>query len=251
MSNQFKNITIVLVEPAYAGNIGAVVRAMDNMGVSRLKLVKPCNHLATEGIMFASNSLHLLEKAEVFSSLEEALEEHELVIGTSARFRNRRTEVTKIWDLQEIQELQTQSLSTAFVFGRERIGLTNEEMDLCNDWVTIPTFGDNTSLNLAQSVMVILYEYSKQFHQKIPNPYQENTQPLAPSSEVEETKKHLFRILEAINFIKEGKRPTIWSNFSDLVARCRMTEKDTRLLRGFFNRVEIALGTKPPRKSSK
>lgn len=241
MNSLLKQSRIVLVEPSQPGNVGAAARAMNNMGVTRLHLVNPCDYFDQEAKKFAANSHFILDQAQVFESLEQAVSDCHLIIGTSARFRDRHKTVEKLWQLDQLIP-RDQELNIAFVFGRERTGLTNEEMAVCNEWVHIPTFGESSSLNLAQAVIVVLYEFSKLTEVPL-RPYSKTTPP-ALSKDVEGLKHHLFQVLESIGFLKPGKRATLWSSFSDLLGRAKATELDISLIRGILHKVELALKRK-------
>lgn len=253
MSNSYyfpSQFSIVLVEPSHPGNIGATARAMNNMGIQQLRLVNPCDHLHSDAKKFAANSHNILENAQIFSSAKEAVADCQHVIATSARFRDRHRQVTRLWDLpQEIQTLPKNS-SIALLFGRERVGLNNEEMDLCHEWVYIPTFGESSSLNLAQSAIVMLYEISKGFSLD-QSPPQKITSPLASSGQIEGIKSHLLQVLKATGFLKDGYKAPVWADFADLIGRAKPNEKDIKIIRGFLNRIEVSLGTKKTNRQKK
>lgn len=233
---------VILVEPTHPGNVGSTARAMNNMGASDLRLVNPCDHLDREAYRLASNSEKILESATVYNSLEEAVSDCQLIIGTSSRARDRQQEVSSLWDLNKLLTSFPIKTKTALVFGRERSGLTNREMDLCNGWVTIPTFGKSFSLNLAQAVILVLYEYSKSVN--LPEDYNEKKLPPAKSKNLEGLKEHLFLLLDKINYIKPGKKDSLWSNFSDLLSRSKADENEVRMLRGFLHKVELYIKRK-------
>ena len=144
------NIRIILVETSHPGNIGAVARAMKNMCLEQLCLVTPRHYPDAEATARASGADDLLARARVFTSLDAALEGCRLVIGTSARERN------VAWPVLSPRESARQLVDeaatgpVALVFGRERSGLSNEELDRCNFLVHIPTNAAYSSLNLGR-----------------------------------------------------------------------------------------------------
>jgi TrmH family RNA methyltransferase len=236
MSLEPANVAVVLVGTTHPGNIGAVARAMNNMGPTDLRLVGACDHLDEAALAFAARSRTVLETAKTFSSLEDALADRRFIVGTTARTRHRQSDVVSLHDIASA--LPESSCEIAVVFGRENSGLTNEELGLCHLKVHIPTFGEHGSLNLAQAAMATLYELSKQFGEERP----ESAAPaLAASREVEGMKDHLFATLERVGFFNENNRDGMRESFADFVGRARPTEDDVRMLRGFFNRVRVAL----------
>ena len=156
-------ICIVLVNTSHPGNIGAVARAMKNMGLVELRLVAPACFPAEEANWRAVAASDVLESALVVDTLAEAIGDCQLVIGTSARGRR------IPWPVLDPRHCAEQALRAAgreqrvaFVFGREDRGLTNEELQQCNLHLHIPTHEDYTSLNLAMAVQIVAYELRMQ-----------------------------------------------------------------------------------------
>jgi TrmH family RNA methyltransferase len=236
------NVSVILVEPTQPGNVGAVARAMDNMGVSDLRLVNPCQYFHPEARMFAMNARHLLHQANVFSSLKEALKGVNLIIGTSARQREKIQTLSNLNKIPAILSPYPKETTVALVFGTEQSGLDNEAMSLCNEWVYIPTYGTNSSLNLAQSVLIVLFELSKHYD-SLPSMEEKLILP-APSEKIESMKDHFFQILEATGFIRGTTKNSLWNSFSNLIGRAKPDERDVNMIRGFFNRIEITLKQK-------
>ena len=154
-------ISFVLVEAAVPGNIGAAARAIKTMGFTRLRLVSPCDHLSEEARMLAHGSHDILEKAIVFTSLEEALTDLDLAVATTAKKRHARVEYSHVARLPELLEIKGDSVqSVGIVFGREESGLTNDEIRLCDMVSTVPLAKPYPSLNLGQAVMIYAYTLS-------------------------------------------------------------------------------------------
>ena len=152
------NLRIVLSHPSHPGNIGAVARAMKTMGVTQLVLIKPKNFPNVEATARASGADDVLNNAVFANDLAEGILGCHFVLGTSARMRalpwpviSPREAASKIshWLLDQ---------KVALVFGNERSGLSNEELELCQYHVSIPTHSQFTSLNLASSVQLLAYE---------------------------------------------------------------------------------------------
>lgn len=154
-------IHFILVEPAVPENIGAAARAIKTMGFSSLRLVNTKEHLDKKAGWVAHASREILEKAETFSSLEEAVKDIDWIIGTSAKKRRVNEDYYPINKINELIEAKANSIqNVAVVFGREESGLTNSELKLCDIVTTVPMKTTYPSLNLAQSVMIYAYTLS-------------------------------------------------------------------------------------------
>lgn len=232
-------ICVVLVGTTQPGNIGSTARAMENMGVTDLRLVNPCEIDHPEARMFSMNARHLLYEATVFDSLPDAVQDCRLIIATSARQRDKLHTSTSIYELPEIIQSCKPGAPIAIVFGPEQSGLTNEDMSVCNEWVYIPTYGKTGSLNLAQAVMVLLYEASKLYDKK----FAAHIEPIEPASSksIEGMKEHFFKLLEVTGFLRFNSRNAMWGSFASLIGRAKPDEREVRMLRGFFNRIEVTL----------
>ena len=235
-------ISVVLVEPSQPGNIGSTARAMDNFGVTDLRLIDPCEIDHPESRMFAKKARYLLQEAKTYSSLEKAVKDHHLVIGTSARQRDKIRTAVSLETLPRILSHLPPNCFIAFVFGREKNGLTNKEMSICNEWMYIPTFRKSNSFNLAQAVVVMLYELSKLY--PVSDPFSAREFKLANTDQVEGMKRHFFQILDRIGFIRHGARDSIWHSFSCLIGRAKPDERDVRMIRGFFSQIETKIKRK-------
>ena len=126
-------ISFILVEPAVPGNVGAAARAIKTMGFSDLRLVNPCDHLSEEARMLAHGSNEILEKAGVFNSLPQALENLDLAVATTAKKRSARVQYIPVHELTGFLDGKGSSVQSAgIVFGREESGLTNDEIRMCD-----------------------------------------------------------------------------------------------------------------------
>ena len=157
-------VKFVLVETSSGGNIGAAARAMKTMGLSDLALVNPCEFRTYECYSRASGADDLLDSASVCATLEEAIADCTLVIGTSARLRTlswpqiEPHEIVQAFASSTVADTDEQIGRLAIVFGRERSGLTNAELALCSQLVVIPSMPQFSSLNISAAVQVLAYE---------------------------------------------------------------------------------------------
>ena len=156
--------SFVLVEPGEAGNIGAAARAMNTMGYTDLRLVRPqADHLSGTAKAFAHGSEHLLENARVYEQLAEALCDHDLACATTARHRIQKHHYVSVRELPAILQAKKDSLQrVAIVFGSERSGLSNKDIEQCDLLTTIPQVSLQPSLNLSQAVMLYSFALAEQ-----------------------------------------------------------------------------------------
>ena len=153
------NIRIVLIQTSHPGNIGAAARAMKTMGLSDLYLVKPSRFPDAQAEAMASGADDVLKQANVVDSLSEAVADCQIIIGTSARSqRTLRWVITEPRGCGLVASQHAAKGKVAIVFGRERTGLTNEELELCHQLVHIPSNPDYCSLNVAAAVQILSYE---------------------------------------------------------------------------------------------
>lgn len=149
-------LSFILVEPGEAGNIGAAARAMNTMGYDDLRLVRPkADHLSGIARAFGHGSEHILEKASVYEQLSDALSDVDLACGTTARHRIEKYHYVSVRDLpQVLRDKEAILKRVAIVFGSERSGLSNQDINQCDLLTTIPQVSLQPSLNLSQAVMV-------------------------------------------------------------------------------------------------
>ncbi|AJC71674.1 RNA methyltransferase [Thermococcus guaymasensis DSM 11113] len=197
-------LSVVLVEPEGPANIGMVARTMKNFGFSRLVLVRP--NLTDESYDYAVHAKDVLKNAIIVETFEEALELFDLTVGTTgkpgARFIPYRAPMYP-WELRET--LKGYTGRVGLFFGRESIGLKNEELERLDITVTIPTSEDYPVMNLAQAVAVVLYELSK----GRPEPAVKALEP-ATLREKEELVKVWEKLLEALNYPKDAERREVF-----------------------------------------
>lgn len=241
-----KQPAVVLVEPQGARNIGSVSRAMLNYGLNDLRLVNPqVDHLTFEARQMAVKAAPLLDNARVFSSLNEALADSVLSIGTTRRFGRYREDLLHP-DEAARQLLEVAGLGpTALVFGREDKGLTTAELDLCQQLLTIPSNPDLPSLNLAQAVVICLYELNKMRGRL--SGCTHGRQKLAANHELEDLYQHLRRSLVHIGYLNPQNPDHILRSFRRLLGRSGLSPREVRILRGLCNQIDIVAGHKGAR----
>ncbi len=222
---QHENINIVLVEPMYPGNIGMVCRAMKNMAIENLRIVKGCDRFAPESLKFAVGAKDLLEKAKIFNSLNEAIADCELSVATTRRTGKYRQELV---NSDKISKVVEGNKKIAFVFGREDSGLTTEEISLCGIHATIATseFG---SLNLAQAVLIFCYEVFKSNTSYLPN-----NRELATSAHMESLFEDIKNNLLKIDFIDNQNPDHIMYSIRRMLFRAELDNREVAILRGIL-----------------
>lgn len=230
-----ERIRIVLVNTSHPGNIGAAARAMKTMGLSDLRLVAPARFPDAEATARASGAEDVLAGAQVFDSLADALADAVWVVGTSARLRSIR------WPLLEPRACASRALAeaaagpAALVFGRERSGLTNDELDLCHALVNIPANPDYASLNLAQAVQVLSYELRMQWLGEDAAAQQVPEHPPATAAEMEGLYAHLEQTLYDLEFISLEQPGQMMRRLRRLLQRSRPDQNELNILRGILS----------------
>lgn len=225
-------VTVVLCEPQDVVNIAAVVRAMKNMGLGRLRLVAPADFdtWRIEGI--AHRTTDIVGATEIYDTLEEALADATFVLGTSARGRTAGQNYVRPREAAPALVERTGAGMVAVVFGREDRGLTNEQLDLCHQVAIVPTDPDYSSLNLAQAALVLMYEVflaAGGAEQALPTG-RRATRP-ATRGELEEMYDALRDGLERIRFFKGTRRPeAVIRTLRKILARAELDRRESRLL---------------------
>ncbi|MEL6552385.1 MAG: TrmH family RNA methyltransferase [Cyanobacteria bacterium J06621_11] len=157
-------ISFILVEPGEAGNIGAAARAMNTMGYSDLRLVRPkADPLSGLAKAMAHGSAHILESAPVYEQLADALSDIDFACGTTARHRIEKYHYVSVRELHTVLAAKGETLNqVAIVFGSERSGLSNQDINLCDIVTNIPQVSLQPSLNLSQAVMIYSFVLAQQ-----------------------------------------------------------------------------------------
>jgi TrmH family RNA methyltransferase len=230
-------IRIVLVDPAHPGNIGAVARAMKNMGLSELHLVRPRYFPNSEATARASGAEDVLNAATVYEHFPDAIADCGLVVGTSARSRHLSFDLVEPRECAQQVASAAQSGNVAVVFGSERIGLTNEELSRCNLLVTIPTNPAYSSLNLAMAVQVLAYEIWLNIRPGAPAPPPLEV-PLASASEMTRLYAHIEEVLDYIDFRDRTGGGHLMARIRRLFNRARLDQNEMNILRGILTAVQ-------------
>jgi tRNA/rRNA methyltransferase len=226
-------ISIILVRPRFPENIGSVVRGMKNMGFHRLIVVDGCSPLHPSACRLASGAEDLLERAEEFFTLKEALSELGCVIGTTSRVgRERSPLLTPKEMVKKISPLSIKN-SIGLVFGSEKEGLTNEELSLCHLYVRIPSFEPFPSLNLAQAVLVLCYEL---FQSSLR--IQKTPVLLAQAGQLENMFDHMERTLLEIGFLDPHHPKRIMRVLRRLLGRKQLDEREVQILQGIWSQMD-------------
>lgn len=234
-------ICVVLVEPKGAGNIGSVCRVMMNFGFSDLRLVNPrVDHLCDEARHMAVKAANLLETVSLHADLAGALADCHFSLGTTRRFGKYREEFLhpdKAASL--IYELPEDSRA-ALVFGREDKGLQASELDLCQQFITIPTSEDFPSMNLAQAVSLCLYELATASDIAPEEPLSDI--PPASGETMELMCQHMQKTLLDIGYLDPQNPNHLMRTFRRIFGRQLLNEREVRILRGLWSRIDWLKG---------
>lgn len=238
-SDFLSQIRIVLVNSSDPGNIGATARAMKTMGLKRLYLVNPELFPHKKASVRASNALDILGDAQVVSTLEEVLSDCTLVFGTSTRVRELNwVGLTAREAAEKIEGVTPQTI--AILFGRERCGLTNQELQYCHFQITIPANPKYSSLNLASAVQIVCYELRQAFLQK-KSPMIVKQNDLAKVEQLEYFYQHLNSVLTSVNFLQSFRSQQIMDRLRRLFSRAALDETEVRILRGILSAIQKKL----------
>jgi tRNA (cytidine32/uridine32-2'-O)-methyltransferase len=248
-------IRIVMINTSDSGNIGAAARAMKTMGVSDLVLVEPKEFPTAKATARATGAADLLHRAKVVASLDEALADCQLVLGTSARMR------TIPWPLMSPREAtqivlnEHKDAKIAIVFGREDAGLNNEELRRCHYHICIPGNEDYSVLNVAAAVQVICYEMRmaaltqvsaagvEQVDSEPVMPIQIGgwDEPLVSAEDMERFLVHFEETLLDIGFFDPKNPKQLMTRARRLFMRTRMDRLELNLMRGVLSTVQKRL----------
>ncbi len=237
---------VVLVEPQLGENIGATARAMANFGLSRLRLVRPRQGWPSEKArVMATGAGRLLDDAVLFDTLEAAIADCSLVLAATARAHDQAKPVVGPAEAAGLMAPRVQSGETvAILFGRERNGLENDEVALADCIVTLPVNPAFASLNLAQAVVIVAYEWFKLAGGGLPFAMPEKS-PRAPKEQLLAFFSSLERELEKVEFFRPpDKRETMQINLRNIFTRMQPTQQDIQTLHGVI--MAIAEGRKGP-----
>jgi tRNA (cytidine32/uridine32-2'-O)-methyltransferase len=239
------NVKVVLVGTSHSGNIGSAARAMKVMGLSEMVLVDPQCEVDAQAVALAAGASEIALNARIVSSLEEAVEDCGLVVGSSARSR------TLEWPMLEPREcgekfaVEGQKHPVALVFGRERTGLTNEELQTCHYHVCIPANPEYSSLNLAMAVQTLCYEIRVAHLNQVQSQYSPQAEEEYPRhKELEMFYEHLEKVMIETQFISEAQPGQVMNKLRRLFNRARPEAQELNILRGVLTAVGKGLQNK-------
>lgn len=234
-----QSIRIVLVDTSHPGNLGAAARAMKNMGLSELVLVRPREFPSEEATVRASQAADVLERARVTDSIAAAIEGCGFVLGTSARPRSAN------WTVLDPRAAARKAIDesahrpVAVLFGGERNGLSNEDLATCHALLNVPADPAYESLNLAQAVQIVSWEL-RMAGGAAPRRLEAEAPP-ATAEQVARLHAHLAAVLPQIGFIGERNIANLGFRLQRLLARAVPDEKEVQILRGLLTAVQHSI----------
>ena len=233
-------IRIVLVEPSHPGNIGAVARAMKNMGLSRLVLVRPKSFPHEEATARASGATDVLAAASVVGTVAAAVADCGFVAATTSRSRDHNFRALDLHDAAARVFEKSALGPAAVLFGAERTGLTNEELGEAHLLIRIPANPDYPSLNLAMAVQLATYELFRAAGSPAsPRPLSEPAVPPANGADMERFYAHLQEVMDEVDFKDRTQGGTqLMTRIRRLFQRCEMDQNEVNILRGILTSVQ-------------
>lgn len=229
---------IILVNPQMGENIGAAARAMANFNLEYLTLINPRDGWPSKvAEANAVGALDILPPVKVYEDTADALKDYHVVYATTARPRDMRKKVfTPQQAVTQIHQDDQKQLKSAILFGGERAGLTNEDTAMANHIITVPTNPDFSSLNLAQSVLLMAYEINNQSNKTVPTHMPTGDSTLATNEELQEMINRLEQELDQHKFFQnQDMRPSMMQNIRNLFSRSEMTEQEVRTFHGIIS----------------
>lgn len=232
---------VILCEPQLGENIGTAARAMANFGLWDLRLVRPRDGWPNEkAVAAASRADHVIERVRVFETLEEAIADLKLVLATTARSRDMQKEVIGP-DIaaQRMVAHVAAGQGVGLLFGREKWGLLNEEVALADTIVTLPVEPAFASLNIAQAVLILAYEWRRQSGQAEKLPFGSGLADVAPRNELIGLFEHLEGVLDQTGFFTTPeKKPSMVHNLRTALTRGNFSSQEIRTLRGVISSID-------------
>ncbi len=230
-------IRIVLIDTTHPGNIGAAARAMKNMGLRELHLVRPKSFPDADATSRASAADDVLQSARVHETLAAAVVDCGLVIGSTARQRHLPWPVVEPREIAGRVIAAAQAGPVAILFGSERFGLSNEEVAACNALVTIPTDAQYSSLNVAMAVQVIAYEIWLASRPEVPRPPPPEV-PYATAEEMTRLYRHIEEVLALIEFRERHGGGHLMNRIRRLFNRANLDQNEMNILRGILTAIQ-------------
>ncbi|MBU4484071.1 RNA methyltransferase [bacterium] len=244
------NIHITLVNPEGPLNIGAVTRAMKNFGFTSLDLVNPCDYINDDSYTMACGAKNLLHEAKAYNSIDAAIATSSLVIGFTRRSGIYRSPLIPFNEMVSKVLSQSENNQVSLLFGRERTGLTNDELDKCPVVCYLPTSNDYGSLNLAQAVLLVCYEISQSLcHSECSeeSPLKNRDPQFVNNNEIEVAYSKLSELLFRIGFDDQDEtryHTKILKSFKRIFGRAGLERRDLDMILGVVKRVFKILDNK-------
>ena len=226
------NISFILHKPQLSENIGACARAIKNFNFKKLVLINPKPVFPNDKILATSvGAKDIIKKSKKYQNLEEAIKKIDIVIATSARFRNKNIKHINLDDLKKINFKK----KIGFLFGSEASGLSNNEISYANYTLQIPTNPDFKSLNLSHS-LIIIAQYVASILKLKNVPFQKSKKiKSASKKEIQLMLNLCIKNLEEINFFRpKEKKPKMLENLRNIFYKMDLSDKETRILAGVF-----------------
>ncbi len=238
--NKPRKVRIVLIETSHPGNIGATARAMKTMQQTELYLVKPKEYPSADCTARAAGADDILQQAKVVETLSEALEGCSIIFATTARDRAMSWPVHDPRGCANTITQSNEEDNVAIVFGRERSGMSNKEIELCNQVVMIPANEDYSSLNLASAVQILCYELMMASQQLSEHPVIERDEyeRLATHDEMEGFYNHLIETMTQVGFYDPAHPKQLVRRIKRLFNRAQLEQTELNIMRGFLTGVE-------------
>ncbi|HDZ9231947.1 TPA: tRNA (cytosine(32)/uridine(32)-2'-O)-methyltransferase TrmJ [Vibrio cholerae] len=240
-----ERVKVVLVGTTHSGNIGSAARAMKVMGLSQMVLVDPQCQVDAQAIALAAGASEIALNAQIYPTLEAAVADCGLVVGTSARSR------TLGWPMLEPRECgeklisEANQHSVAMVFGRERTGLTNDELQLCHYHVCVPANPEYSSLNLAMAVQLLSYEVRMAYLALQQSSQSSTLQEEYPRhQELERFYAHLEQVIMQTEFISAQQPGQVMNKLRRMFTRARPEAQEINILRGILTSVQKSISRK-------
>ena len=224
-------IKFILFEPSHPGNVGAAARAIKTMGFEKLCLINPIEHPHPEARARSSGALDVLLDAEVFDNLQDAIKGCGLIIGTTSRTRRISVPITNIRETASSIVAEAKQKSVAVIFGPEKSGLINAQVDCCNQLVNIPSIGSYKSLNLAMAVQIVAYELRMASDAL---PAEIRARNLASNEDIELFYNHLNQVLLETGFLDPKNPKQLMRRLRTLFNRAQMDENEINIMRGIL-----------------
>ena len=234
VSNPLSAVRIVLLQTYHPGNIGAVARAMKTMGLSNLVMVNPKKYPDVEATSRAAGAVDVLEKSIIVSSLEQAITDCTQVFATTARQQRSYMRPQKSCQQAVNWIKDNPSEKIAIVFGRERMGMSTQDINLCQQMLYIPGNPEYDILNLASAVQIVCYELFRQLND-FPDNGKETEKQFASQENINRFYLHLQETLERAGYLKANQPGESMQRLRQLFSRAEPTEKEISMLRGVLS----------------